>query len=298
VIPSTDYQRALAVATRKKYYHAKPPEHELPAFQRQVGDQVVERVLLLAEARRRGLKPDAVKIKATVAGYEAQYQGSATWTANRDKMLANVVPQLEQESLLEQLEAQVKRVPEPSEALARGHYEKHRELFVEPEQVKLSLILLRVDPSSPVAAWKAAQEEGKRLHAQLRSGADFGALARQHSGDRSATRGGEMEYVHRGMLPEAVQQVVDPLQPGALSEPVRLLEGVAIIRLDGRKSAQQRAFEAVRQRAGELWQRAEADARWQQLIAQLRRGTTIRIDESHYAPLRSTAPADAKPRAG
>jgi len=98
-----------------------------------------------------------------------------------------------------------------------------------------------------------------------------------------------MDYTHRGMLPEAVHGVVDKLSPGELAEPVQLLEGVALLRLDGRRPAKPREFEQVKQRAGELWQRAEADARWKKLIADLRQATPIRIDESHYAPLRGPA---------
>jgi hypothetical protein len=111
-LSAADYQRALAVAMRKKYYHAKPPEAECSKFQREVGDEVVNRVLLLAEARKRGIKPDASKINTTIAGYDAQYKGSANWAANRDKMLAAVVPQLEKDSQLERLEKLVKRVPD------------------------------------------------------------------------------------------------------------------------------------------------------------------------------------------
>jgi parvulin-like peptidyl-prolyl isomerase len=168
-------------------------------------------------------------------------------------------------------------------------------LFVEPEQVKLAVILLKVEPSAPVAQWRAADEEGKRLHAKLKAGADFASLAKLHSSDRSAAQGGQMEYTHRGMLPEAVQQVVDPLKPGTYSAPVRLLEGVAILRVDGRKPAQQRAFDEVKARATELWQRDASDTRWKQLIAELRRATPVRIDESHYAPLPASAPASAPP---
>jgi len=295
VVSAADFQRALAVATRKKYYHAKPPEGEYAQFQREVGDEVVNRVLLLAEARRRGIQPDREKIQATVAGYDAQYKGSANWAANRERMLAAVLPQLEGESLLDRLERLVRQVPEPTEAQARAYFDQHPTLFVEPEQVKLAVILLKVDPSSPQAVWNSAMAEGRTLHRKLQGGADFGELARLHSGDRSAARGGEMDYTHRGMLPEAVHGVVDKLAVGALSEPVQLLEGIALLRLDGRRPAQQRSFEQVRPRASDLWQRAEADARWKKLIAELRRATPVRIDESHYAPLR--APAD-KPRAG
>jgi parvulin-like peptidyl-prolyl isomerase len=104
-----------------------------------------------------------------------------------------------------------------------------------------------------------------------------------------------MDYTHRGMLPEAVHGVVDKLKPAEVSVPVQTLEGVAILRLDGRKPARQRSFEQVKDRAAELWRRDEAEARWNKLIADLRRKATIRIDESHYAPLPSTP---EKARAG
>ncbi|HET9976156.1 MAG TPA: peptidyl-prolyl cis-trans isomerase [Burkholderiaceae bacterium] len=303
VVPLPDYQRALTVAVRKKFYHAKPPEGELAKFQREVGDDVVNRVLLLAEARKRGLQPDRARIDATVAGYDAQYGKSDTWKTQREKMLAAVVPQLERDSLIEQLEREARKTEPASDAALRDYYERHKALFVEPEQIKIAVILLRVAPSAPVAQWRAADEEGQRLHARLKGGADFASLARLHSGDRSATQGGQMEYTHRGMLPEAVQQVVDPLKPGEISAPVRLLEGVAILRVDGRRPAQQRAFDDVKPRAAELWQRDAGEARWKQLIAELRRATPVRIDESHYAPLPPSAPASAptasaKPSAG
>src|SRR5512147_78161 len=232
VISAADYQRALSVAMRKKYYHAKPPEAEYAKFQREVGDDVVNRVLLLAEAKRRGIQPDRAMIDATVAGYDKQYGGSANWKANREKMLAAVVPQLEAQSLLDRLGKLVKSVPEPGEAVARAYYEKHKDLFVEPEQVKLSVILLRVDPSSPQAVWNSAKDEAQAIHRKLKAGADFAELAKLHSGDRSAAQGGQMDYTHRGMLPEAVHGVVDALKPRDLSEPVQLLEGIAILRLD------------------------------------------------------------------
>lgn len=288
VITAADYQRALAAAMRRKYYHAKPPEDEYPKFQREVGDDIVNRVLLLAEARRRGVQPDQAKIKATVAGYDAQYKSSANWQANRDKMLASVVPQLEGESQLDRLEKFVKTVPEPSEAVAREYYERNKPLFVEPEQVKLSVILLKVDPSSTQAVWNGAMNEARAIHKRLVGGADFKELARLHSGDVTAAKGGEMDYTHRGMLPEAVHGVVDQLQPGQLSEPVQLLEGVAVLRLEDRRVSTQRSFEQVRARAADLWQRQEGEARWKKLIAELRQATPIRIDESQYVPLRGT----------
>ena len=146
VISGAEYQRALALAMRSKYYHAKPPEAELAKFQREVGDDVINRVLLLAEARRRGIEPDRDKIAASVASYDARYQASANWKANREKMLAALLPQLEADSQLERLSGLVRDVAQPAETVARRYYEEHQNLFLEPEQVRLSLILLKVEP--------------------------------------------------------------------------------------------------------------------------------------------------------
>ncbi|MCU0940654.1 MAG: peptidylprolyl isomerase [Burkholderiaceae bacterium] len=222
VITVSEFQQALNVAMRKKYYHAKPPEHEVAQFQRVVGDDLVNRTLLVAEARRRGLQPDRARIDATLRDYEARYKGSKNWEAGKDRMTAAVTQQLESDSLLEQLERQVRQVRAPTEKDARAFYEANKALFVEPEQVKLSVILLTVDPSSPQAAWNAAHAEAKAIHARLLKGASFAELARLHSGDISATRSGDMGYVHRGMLPDAVNTTVDPLQPGAGVPPARL----------------------------------------------------------------------------
>ncbi|HSO06815.1 MAG TPA: peptidyl-prolyl cis-trans isomerase [Pelomicrobium sp.] len=294
-LTTADFQTAFAAAVRSKYYHGKPPEGELAVFQRQVADELISRVLVVSEARRRGLKPDRAAIDAAVKGYDERYKGNPRWDANRDKMLAGVVTQLENRSLYQQLEEQVRKAPEPTEAQARAYYDRHKDLFVEPEQVKLSVILLKVDPSSAKEVWQAAEEEGKRLVEKLRTGADFAELARLHSGDPSASKGGDMGYVHRGMLPEPVHKALDELKPGGVAAPVRVLEGVAVFRLDDRKSAQQRTFEDVRERAGDLWQREEAENRWKKLLADLRRATPVKVDESVYLPL---PPAETQRKPG
>ena len=179
-------------------------------------------------------------------------------------------------------------MPSPKDEVARSFYDKNKNLFVEPEQVRLSLILLKVDPSSPQTVWNSAKEEGQRIHQRIKAGADFGELARLHSGDASAAKGGQMEYTHSGMLPEALAAPVEKLKPREISEPVQILQGVAILRLDDRKLARQRPFDAVRERAGELWQREEGENRWKKLIADLRRATPLRIDESQYVPLHAS----------
>jgi parvulin-like peptidyl-prolyl isomerase len=286
VIGFAEYQAALAAGMRQKYYHAKPPEDEVAKFQREVGDQLVNQVLLYEEAKRRGIEADRAKVQETVAGYETRYKDSEQWRATRERLLPGLVERLERQSVLERLEAAVKAAAPRREESVRAYYDGHREQFTEPEQFRVSLILLKVDPSSPRSAWDKAAEEAGRLHERLRKGADFAELARMHSADPSAARGGDLGYVHRGMLPEPIQkQVIDSLKPGVASLPVVLLEGLAIVRLEDRRPPMLRAYPDVRQRAEELLAREQGEQAWQRLIAGLRARTRIVFDESRYLPM-------------
>ena len=50
VITLDEYNAAFSVASRGKFYHGKPPENEVALLQREVGEQMVARILLLREA--------------------------------------------------------------------------------------------------------------------------------------------------------------------------------------------------------------------------------------------------------
>ena len=286
VITYAEYQSAFASGMRQKYYHAKPPEAEVAKFQREVGDQLVNQVLLYEEAKRRGIEADRAKIQAAVAAYETRYKDSEQWRANREALLPGLREGLERQSLLERLAQAVRATGTPSEEALRAYYAAHPDLFTEPEQVRLSLILLKVDPSSPRVVWEKAGEEADRVYQRLVKGADFAELARMHSSDASAARGGDLGYVHRGVLPDPIQmQVIDTLKPGVASPPLVLLEGIAIVRLEDRRPPTLRAFDVVRKRAAELWAREEGESAARRLIAELRARTRILFDESRYLPL-------------
>lgn len=284
VISVREYESALAAGLRARFYHGRPPEGETARFGREVGETLVLQVLLAAEAERRAIEPDREAIAKQLAEYEWRYADSEQWQRTRADILPRLTADLEGRSRVKRLEAAVRALPEPSEADARAYYESKSALFTEPEQVRLSLILLKVDPAATPAVWARAGAEAERLLARLREGEDFAKLARAHSADPSASQGGDLGYVHRGMLPETIErQFVDGLQPGQLSAPAKLLEGIAIVRMDARKPARLREYDEVARNARELLQRSRADEAWAKLKADLRAGATVWLDESRIA---------------
>jgi len=280
-----EFELAVRQAMRKKFYHGKVPEAQVVELQREVADQIVNQTLLLDEAKRRGIQPRAEKMKLAVSGFDERYGSSANWKENRERMLGQVVPELERRDVLGQLEQSVRDVPVPKEEEVAAFYDGRKDLFTEPEKLRLSLILLKVDPSSGKVVWDKAKEEGQAIHKRLLAGADFAELAKLHSGDESASRGGDMGYLHRGMLPEDLQVKVDSFKLGEIQEPMVTLHGVAILRVDERVPPKLRAYKDVRDRAADLLRRERGDRAWQDLIAKLRKNTPFTIQEERFAEL-------------
>lgn len=290
VISAAEYDAAFAVAQRNRFYHAKVPEAQVNELQREVGDELINRVLLVGEARRRNVAPDLASVKAQLDDYEKRYGSSPQWPKMKAEALPALTAELERRSVLARIEAEVRTVPAPSEAALREFHRQNPATFTEPEKLKVAVILLKVDPSAPREAWAAAREEAASIRMRVQRGADFAELARLHSADESAARGGDMGYLHRGMLPEALQGKVDELRPGDLSEPITTLEGVALLRIDDRKSAQLRDFESVRARAQQLWLRQEGEKSWRAFLAQLRSKARIQVvDASRYPSVAGAA---------
>jgi parvulin-like peptidyl-prolyl isomerase len=271
------FDEAFSRAVRSRFYHGEPPEGELDSVRQEVADEIISRALLLQEARRRGLSADDASLQATLDSYDQRYAGNPRWQAQRQTLLASIREKLLEDALLRQLEAQVRQLPPPSREEVLKYYKGNPDKFTEPARQKVFVILLQVDPSSSSEVWEAALAEAEGLVTDIEQGAEFEELARLRSSDRSAENGGNMGYLHHGMLSPAAQQVVDELDIGELSKPVRLLRGVAIFRVDDRKAARLRAFEDVDKRARELVIRERSDHAWASLKEQLKDSTPISV---------------------
>lgn len=288
-ISAAELDAALASAVRQKFYHREVPEAQLDEFRREVAQGLIDRVLLRAEARRRALTPDAERVRSQIGEYDRRYGAGSRWQQNREAMLPQLERMLGEREVLERLQAGVREAEGPDEAALARYYETHRELFTEPEQTRLSVIVLKVDPTAPKASWTGAQDEARAIRKRILGGQDFADAARMHSGDSSAAKGGDLGYLHQGMMPEGIHEKLGAMQPGELSEPVRMLEGVALFRLTDRRPARLRPLAEVKERAAQLWRRDEGERRWQAFLAALRAAAAIRIDTARYPALATLA---------
>lgn len=287
-ITYNEFQSAFQAGIRKKFYHGKIPEEQIEAFKKEVSQALIDRVLLVQEAKRQKIALEKDVIDQQLAEYEKRYQSRPFWQQHKEDVLKGLRAALEEENRLKGLETKTKDVPLPGDAEAKEFYNKNKDLFTTPEKMRVSVILLKVSPASPAAVWDAAHQEAKELIARLDKGSDFAELARIHSGDETASNGGDMGFIHSGMLAKPAQVALDKLSPGGVSEPVMLLRGIGIFKLHEKLEPTLNSYESVAERAKKLLQREKAKLAWSDLVEQLRSQAKIEINTAALSTIKKS----------
>ena len=125
-------------------------------------------------------------------------------------------------------------------------YEQHKAEMEQPEQVRLSEILIAPKPPAKPAATPgakpgppsdaeneaalaAAQAKANEVLAQIQKGVPFADLAKKYSDGPSAKDGGDLSYFKRGTLAKELEDKVFALKPGAVTEVIRTKQGYVIL---------------------------------------------------------------------
>ena len=107
-------------------------------------------------------------------------------------------------------------------------------------------------------------------------------MAKQHSGHPSAVNGGDLGYLHQGMLDEGVQETVEALAIKQISDPIRVLEGIVLFRLNGVQTEKLKPFDEVKQRAAGLLHRELQNNAWDNYVYELKASANIYVNEKLY----------------
>jgi parvulin-like peptidyl-prolyl isomerase len=287
-VSQAEFHTAFSTYLRQKYYHGEVQPAELQKARDVVTDQVINRILFLQEVERRGVKADEQEIERRIAAYDQQNSANPAWQRDRENVLIAVRKQMGELGRIARLEQQVRDVPPLASSEVESYYKANPGLFTEPERLQLHVILLSVAPSSAPATWEAAMEEARELVKRIKGGANFAEIAKVVSGDPSAAQGGDMGYVHLGMLPQELQDKVSKFSLGEVGEPIQLLQGIGIFRIDQRIAPRLMDFDKVAQRAGDLALRDNKEKTWQALVSALRAAADIQIVDGRAAPVVGT----------
>ncbi|MBU2498576.1 MAG: peptidylprolyl isomerase [Proteobacteria bacterium] len=158
-------------------------------------NQIIDHLLIQKEAEAQGLTQDP----AIVSKIE-------DYTRN-----------LYRNSLLQSIKTGQKTITDEE---AKKYFQEHEEELIQPDRVHLSVIDLGPDKEKEINA----------LYRQLRAGKDFAELAKAHSMNVSAGRGGDLGFLTRKQH-KHLTDVAFALKPGDISRPFKSPAGWSIIRV-------------------------------------------------------------------
>ncbi len=185
------------------------------------------------------------------------------------------------------------------ESDARKYYEEHKKDFVREEQVFLSQILISTEGKTPDQV-AAAQKKAAELVQRARKGEKFSDLAKANSDDPdTAKNGGELPPYKRseGLLRKEIADIVFAQKKGYVTDPIKVPQGLLILRVDDHYEAGQASFEEVKD---EVMQRMAAplmQPKVREYLTKLRQDAFLQIKDGFVdtgaAPGKDTRWVDA-----
>ena len=147
-----------------------------------------------------------------------------------------------------------------SEDELRSLYESNKARFTTPERRKASHVLIRVTDSDGEERISEARAKAEGLLQQIRDGAAFAEVAKEHSEDPgSVTNGGDLGFVEKDAMVKPFEDALYKLADGEVSEPIRSPFGYHLIKLTELVPQTQQLFEDVREQLAEEEIRRQAE---------------------------------------
>ena len=213
-------------------------------------EQVLERLILseiqLQRADRIGLKisdqmlNDSIRRIAEQAG--VRFEDMPALLLNDGIAYADFRRDLRDEITIEQLRrievGQSINVSEREIAQCMADLEGN---VVVNSEYQLSHIRLSFSDSASADEIQEVEKLANDIYAQLQDGADFRELAARHSAGDTALEGGSLGWMQGQQVPTLFIDVLQDMQAGDVSEPIRAANSFHLVKVDDLRSAVQRS---------------------------------------------------------
>lgn len=255
VITHEDFDREMSLVKQGLLNMGKPLiDSQLSELEKEVLEQLINRELLYQESQRKGIRIREAEVdeelKALKKGFpsDAEFK-NALEEANLSEV--EVKSQIERGLAIDEFitgHFVVKVTISDDEV--RAYYESHPGSFEQPEQVRASHILIRIDPQEDRSKRSSARKKIEEIRQKLRKGEDFAAIAREFSQCPSSAKGGDLGYFRRGQMTKPFEDAAFALRPGEVSDLVETKFGYHLIKVFEKKPETAMAFEDIKEGLG------------------------------------------------
>src|SRR5437899_3699154 len=235
IITRSDVERAEMALAQENQQAGATPE-EAAERQKNLLRDMIDKQLLLSRGKELGINADAEVIRRldeirkqnkmdTMEDLEkAARQQGVSFEDFKAGIRDNVITQMV-------VRDEVGRRLQLSPSQEQAYYDAHKQEFTQPEQIKLSEILVPTAVDANDAAIAQAQAKAEDLEAKLKAGQNFEDVAKANSGGPTAAQGGDLGMYKRGALAKVLEDQTFNLKPGEWTAPIRTRQGFVILKV-------------------------------------------------------------------
>ncbi|HLK33963.1 MAG TPA: peptidylprolyl isomerase, partial [Terriglobales bacterium] len=252
IVTRSEYQKSEQQVQQEGEQQNADPQ-EISQRQKNVLRDLIDQQLLLQKGDDLGItaetdlvkRLDEIRKQMNLATMEdlakaAEAQG-VSYEEFKENLRENIITQ---KVIQQEVGGKINITPEE----IQKYYNDHRSEMEQPEQVRLSEILVSTEPKptedpktaasiSDEQRLAAAQAKADQVYDQIQKGAKFDDVARKDSDGPTAAQGGDLGYFKRGTLAKELEDVTFAMKPGEVSKPIRTKQGFVILKVTEHQQA-------------------------------------------------------------
>lgn len=252
---------------------------QLADLKKNVLEGLIERELLYQESQKSGIKitdqaidEQLAAIKKRLHGEEGYKNALNAMKLTEDEVKTQITRGLAIRELINQ---EIMNKITISDDESKAFYDANPQFFKQPEQVKASHILIKVEADATDAQKAEARKKIDEVRQKVKSGGDFAELAKEYSEGPSNVRGGDLGYFSRGQMVKPFEDAAFALQIDEVSDVVETRFGYHLIKVYDKKPEQIVAYAEVKEKLGQRLKQEKAEKEAGRYIEQLKKDAKI-----------------------
>lgn len=252
VILMSEYERRAqpVIEEYEKFLTGPDKEIKIKELKEKIIEQMIDEKILIQEGKKKKIKVNdkeiqdgIAEIKKRFATEEEYNQELAKQGLSVEKFKEQVKEQLMVIKLIDQ---EVKaQVVSPMDSEIEDFYKQNEAEMVEPEQVRVRHILIKVGENTNK---EEALKRIKEILKEAKKGkTSFAELAKKYSEDTSAPKGGDVGFFIRGQMVRKFEEAAFALQVGEISDVVETEYGYHIIQCIEKKAGEKKSLDEIRE---------------------------------------------------
>ena len=269
-ISEDDLKREVARLMPRSFIHSTVNEKKLKVVKEKAMKKLIENTLLYGYAKSINLTISSAEMLDTIKKIEIALGSKAILKeriVSTGMTFETFKKEVKKDLLLTKLyKKEIEYIQTDKEL--KEYYEKNKYKFKEPEKLRVRLIYVKNDPTDPDGKSKAKKRILEAAK-ELENGENFQFVAQNYSNHPSRVKGGDMGYLHRGMLDKEIEDQIYSIELNTISPVIEKDVGYYIVKVEEKAEQRQLDFNAVKEKLKKELKRKTEDKRKTALLEKL-----------------------------